>query len=59
MKQAPVEVQGIWLRRRGDDIEVLAEVDGEWKLVITEYADDPMSHIVEPSGIRSAGPDPL
>lgn len=48
----PVSVEGIWLRRLGDDIQVLAEVDGVWRLVITEFYDRNISHIVEPSGIR-------
>lgn len=46
-----VEISGIWLRRMGDNIEVLAEVDGVWKLVIVEYFDGNISHIVETGGI--------
>jgi hypothetical protein len=54
--QQPIEVSGIWLRLNDDDnrIEVLAEVDGDWRLVITEYNGGLFSHIVEPLGIRSA-----
>lgn len=55
-----VEVTGIMLSRiyLGDgkpgELRVLAEVDGEWRLVIGPELDDgPISHIVEPSGIRS------
>lgn len=49
-----IEIQGIHLRRIGDEAQVLAEVDGEWKLVITELINGNFSHIVEPSGIRGA-----
>lgn len=54
-----VRVTGIWLRRNGDLAEVLAEVDGEWLLVISEQLEGHFSHIVEPGGIRRAGADPL
>jgi hypothetical protein len=57
---APVTVGGIWLRGGENKMQVLAEVDGEWKVVIDEYVPThgndgnvwPISHIVEPSGIR-------
>lgn len=49
-----IAVDGIWLRRIGDEVQVLADVGGAWRLVITEHADGNYSHIVEPAGIRSA-----
>jgi hypothetical protein len=49
-----VEVRGIWLRKIGDQVQVLAEVDNQWRLVIEERQDGNFSHIVEPSGILSA-----
>jgi hypothetical protein len=52
-----VPVTGVWLRRVGDYAEVLAEVDGEWRLIIKEHVDGHFSHIVEPSGIHKAPPD--
>lgn len=56
----PVGVHGIWLRRIGDDLQVLAEVaPGDWRLVITSWAPGQVSHIVEPRGIVGAPPDPL
>lgn len=56
----PVCVHGIWLRKIGDDLQVLAEVaPGDWRLVITSWAAGQLSHIVEPRGIVDAPPDPL
>lgn len=56
-----VEVGGIMLRRiinsphigSPPELQVLAEVDGEWRIVIEELDDGPASHIVEPAGIRN------
>ncbi|HEV2929374.1 MAG TPA: hypothetical protein VGW74_11835 [Propionibacteriaceae bacterium] len=64
MAQEPVPVSGIWLRKKfahlGNDIEVLAEVDGVWRLLGTWTNDDGcISHIMEPAKIRHAPPDPL
>ena len=44
--------QAIWLRRDGDKVRVLLEVDSEWITVIEENWDSPFSHIVEPAGIK-------
>lgn len=57
----PVPITGIWLRSEGEGaaIEVLAEVDGEWRTVISQAFGDLISHIVEPLGIRHAKPDRL
>lgn len=51
-----MNVTGIWLQKdtehNGNGLRVLAEVDGQWRQVITETSDDgPISHIVEPAGI--------
>jgi hypothetical protein len=65
VSKEPVSVTGIWLRKSPDHydgrVEVLAEVDGQWRKAI-EYPnphDGPISHIVEPAGIRNAPPDDL
>lgn len=55
----PVPITGIHLirvHREGGlaDLEVRAEVDGQWRTVITELDDGPASHIVEPAGILNA-----
>lgn len=57
----PVPITGIWLRNGAgsDDLEVLAEVDGRWRTVIVESFGGPLSHIVEPLGIRHGKPDRL
>lgn len=54
-----MNITGIWLQKatehNGNALTVLAEVDGVWRVVITEVADDgPISHIVEPAGIERA-----
>lgn len=51
--QLPVYVTGIWLRRIGNDIEVLAQISGEWVPLISEHYQNSMSHIIEPLGIRA------
>lgn len=62
--RTPVCVTGIMLRGDGRDIVVEAEIDGEWREVIREfapYSDETVaiSHIVEPSGMRKAPPSRL
>lgn len=49
-----IAVEGVWLRRVGDEMQVLAEVDGSWRLLVSEPVEGSCSHIVEPHGIRSA-----
>jgi hypothetical protein len=62
------DVLAIWLRTIGDTIEVLAEVPThcaghpgtpQWRLIISEGRDNPISHIVESSGIVNAPSDPM
>ena len=54
------KIGGIWLRGCGPEhVEVLAEVDGEWRVVIPSQHIQPgeaqtLSHIVEPGGIEKA-----
>ena len=58
--RTPVSVTGMMLRKLGDDIEVLAEVEGTWRLVIVEpFVDEDawISHIAEPYAIRTAPMD--
>lgn len=45
---------GIWLRSIGAEVEVLVEINGEWKVAI-KTSSDPLaqgviSHIAEPAG---------
>ena len=50
-----VEVSGVMLRTVGDGkVQVLVEVGGSWRAVITEAYDGEgtISHIVDPLGIR-------
>lgn len=57
MKKEPVLISGVWCRRIDNNVEVLVEVDGEWRLIITEPADSNFGHIVEPLGIMSSPKD--
>ena len=60
-----VAVTSIWIRRRGgpDDplaqVELLAEVDGRFRLLCTELLGSNFSHIVEGHGIETAPLDPI
>lgn len=53
-KKEPIPVNAIWLRRIGDETQVLVNVAGRWRLVIQEQFDGNFSHIVEPGGIAKS-----
>lgn len=53
-KKLPIQINAIWLRRIGDETQVLVNVGGRWRLVIQEPFDSNFSHIVEPGGIAKA-----
>lgn len=55
MARECIPVSGIWLCRRGDECEVLAEVDGRW-LTVIKASGETISEIVEPSGIKNSKP---
>jgi hypothetical protein len=61
MSDKMISISGIWLRNIGDHIQVLAEFDGKWHVVIEEYCPVPLniSHIVEPRGMLKAPVDAL
>jgi hypothetical protein len=63
MAYETVCISGIWLRRIGDKVQVLAESKGvhgrHWFLVIEEHAEGSFSHIAESGGILNAPIDPL
>jgi hypothetical protein len=57
-------VMGIWVRKRGPNIEVLAEVDGLWRVLDkvpwgSFLAENEHSRIIEPQGIYRAPFDPV
>lgn len=59
MIKLAVPVTGVWLQKatahNGNVLRVLVEVEGQWREVIAEVADDgPISHIAEPAGIMQA-----
>jgi len=62
-KDETVSISGIWLRKIGDKVQVLAESKGKhgrhWFLVIEEQEDGAFSHIAEPEGILNSPVDPL
>lgn len=45
-----ITVSGLWLRSTLKTVQMLAEVDGEWRLVAEELLEAPFSHIAEPAG---------
>lgn len=49
----PFSVSGIWLRRIGDEVQVLFEHDGHWYMGIQEHVEGNFSHIMEPLGMRA------
>lgn len=58
-RQEPVAVGGVWLQSHGDHLEVLVEIDGVWRVVISQYApigENTISHAVSPLGIRQSEP---
>ena len=57
--KAFVEATAVWLRRRGDYIEVLVEFAGDFRLAITEHYDGPFSHIAEAAGYKNWKKDPI
>ena len=59
MNKDTIPVSGVWFLRRGDDIVLLVEHDGVWKLCATERYDGNFSHCVHPAGIENAPPDPI
>lgn len=52
-----IEISGVWLRKIDRELQVCVEVDGQWKRVLTDHCEGPISHIVETSGIRKAPAD--
>ena len=56
-KKQPIGITGLWLRRLGDHVHALVEVDGKWRHVITEHFDGPFSHIAEVGSIENAPAD--
>jgi hypothetical protein len=51
-----IEIGAVWLRKIGHDVQVLVEVEGRWRLVISEPEDGNYSHIVEAAGIAAELP---
>lgn len=42
-----IPITAIWLRRIGYEVQVLIEIDGVWRKVITEHAEVSFSRIAE------------
>ncbi len=68
--KTPFTGTGVWLRTGNPDprypnlkkLEVLVEIDGEWRVVITDHVPPfaaEVSHIAEGAGIEKAPLDPL
>lgn len=59
MPKTTIKMTAVWSRRSGDYVETLIEVDGEWKLAISEHIAAPFSHIAEGNGAENWKDDPL
>lgn len=57
-KSEPEPVTAAWVRRIGDHVEMLVEIDGVWYLVAREHYDGLFSHIVEARAFKRQ-PDPV
>ena len=42
-----IPITGVWLRRFGDEVQVLVEINGEWRKVITENVEGSFSRFAE------------
>lgn len=45
-----IEISAVWIRRIGNQVEVLVETEGKWKVVAKEDHKSSFSHIVEATG---------
>lgn len=59
MAKQDLKITAVWLRRIGDEAQVLLEIDGQWRLVIQEYWDGSYSHIAEAVSPNRWPPDPV
>lgn len=68
--KTPITTTGVWLRTGSPDprypnlkkLEVLVEIDGEWRVVITDHVppfEAEVSHIAEGGGMLNAPRDPI
>ena len=57
MSKTTISISAIWLRRHGNRVEVLAEIDGQFRLVIDENYDSQFGHIVEAIGMVKSPAD--
>lgn len=57
--ETPITITALWLRRDGDHVVMLAEINGKWRLAAREYYDAPFSHIAEGNGAARWPTDPV
>lgn len=56
MVKEEIKISGLMVRTEGQFVIVEVEVNGEWHVVIKEFAgfvESTVSHIIEPAGIRT------
>lgn len=53
-RKPPIEINGLWLRRIGDQVQVLVQINGRWRIVMEEQFDSEFSRVVEPGGIAKS-----
>ena len=54
-----VPISATWLRRRGDKVQLLVELDGHWRLLTEESVDGCFSRIIESCQFSGAPLDPV
>ena len=61
LESRSVLISGVWLRFIEGKVQVLAEVEGKWRMLMEESLEGnpTFSHIYEPLGVRSAPVDLL
>jgi len=55
----PIVITAVWSRRRGDQVETLVEIAGQWHVAIRERHDGAFSHIAEGNGADTWPVDPV
>ena len=54
-QKEPICITGLWLRRIGENVEVLIERDDQWYRILRENIEGNFSEIVESAGMVTLG----
>ena len=59
LKPKTIPVSAMWLRKIGNQVQMLAEIEGVWRLIWEEYEDGSFSAICESNGFMDKPLDTL